>query len=70
MIGDDDRDVLLQIVEEDMAAFLMVNNEAGTPECLDHLLARERLAHRATSTSRVVVPGRVLIWFTFSKPSR
>jgi len=58
------------MVEEDMTAPFVVDDEAGAPQRLDHLLPRESLAHRATSTSRVAIPGRALIWLTFSKPSR
>jgi len=64
------RNILLGMMQKDVAASLMVDYESGTAKSLDKLSPRKSPAHGKTSTSRRAMPGFPLISFSFSSPSR
>ena len=70
VIGDDHGDIPLEVVQENMAAALMIDDETEAVKRLDALAPGEGPAQMATSTSRTVQSGRALISLSFSSPSR
>lgn len=64
------RDVLFQVMQEDVAAALMIDNIAAPAKGLDDLFPGKRPAQTWTSISLMTALGLSLIWLTFSRPSR
>jgi len=68
--ADHQGDVLLQVVQEYVAAPLVIDEETFPPQGLDDLFSRERPAQTWTSISFTTAFGLDLIWLTFSRPSK
>ena len=70
MERDDQRDVLFQVVQEEVAAALEIDDVARPAKGFDDLFPGERPAQTWTSISLMTALGLDLIWLTFSRPSR
>jgi len=66
----DDGNVAFQVVQEQVAAALVVHHETDPAKRFNQLLPRIGAAQSETSTCFRMAFGRDLIWFTFSSPSR
>lgn len=70
MERDNERDVQVQVVKEDVAAALVIDDVSRPAKGFDDLFPRERPAQTWTSISLIMALGLDLIWLTFSRPSR